>query len=63
MVSISTMIEQLEGLTGTNDLTAWENDFVMDIARRWRINKKRTDFFSAKVVEIIERIWRKHFAA
>lgn len=63
MVSISTMIEQLEGLTGTNDLTAWENDFVMDIARRWRLNKKRTDFFSTKVVVNIERIWRKHFAA
>lgn len=62
MVSISTMIEQLEGLQGTSDLTSWESEFVRNIVKRYHANKKRTDFFTTKVVEIIERIWSKHFA-
>lgn len=63
MTSISTMIEQLEGLHGTTDLTPWEGEFVKNIVKRYRQNQNRTDFFTAKVVEIIERIWSKHFAA
>lgn len=63
MVSIGTMIEQLEGLHGTTDLTPWESEFVRNIVKRYHNNKKRTDFFTDKVVEIIERIWSKHFAA
>ena len=62
MVSISTMIEQLGGLQGTSDLTSWESEFVRNIVERYHANKKRTDFFTAKVVEINERIWSKHFA-
>lgn len=62
MVSIGTMIEQIEGLIGTNDLNLWESDFVKNICQRYHHNEKRTEIFTPKVVEIIERIWRKHFA-
>ncbi|HAF00412.1 MAG TPA: hypothetical protein DCG63_03870 [Methylophilaceae bacterium] len=62
MVSISTMIQQLEGLHGTTDLTQWETDFVKNIVQRYYQNGKRTDFFTTKVLENIERIWSKHFA-
>lgn len=63
MVSIAIMIEQLEGLHGTADLTPWESEFVRNIVKRYRHNQNRTDFFTDKVVGIIERIWSKHFAA
>ncbi len=38
MVSLGTMIEQLDGMRDTSDLTAWENDFVTSICRdeKWR---------------------------
>lgn len=62
MKSISTMIEQLQGLQGTSDLNSWEAEFVANIVKRYHQNSKRTDFFTAKVVEMIERIWSKHFA-
>lgn len=62
MLSIATMIEQLEGLQGTSDLNSWESEFVANIIKRYYQNSKRTDFFTVKVVENIERIWSKHFA-
>ena len=63
MVSISTMIEQLEGLKDTSDLNNWESGFVTNIVTRYHHNGMRTDFFTTKVVENIERIWSKHFAS
>lgn len=55
MVSIATMVKQIAGLAGTKDVTQWENDFIASIARR---NTSLTE----KQIEIVERIWRKHFA-
>lgn len=63
MASLGTMIEQLDGMRDTNDLTAWENDFVTSILERYLAAKKDTRNLSAKQVEIVERIWSKHFAA
>lgn len=62
MVSFNTMIEQLDGLQGTQDLNAWESNFVKDIVKRYQHNNKQTNIFTTKVLEIIERIWSKHFA-
>ena len=62
IVSIGTMIEQLDGLRDTGDLNAWENEFVTSILNRYLTAKKVTTGFSGKQVEIIEKIYRKHFA-
>lgn len=62
MVSLGTMIEQLDGMRDTSDLTAWENDFVTSILERYLAAKKDTRNLTAKQVEIVERIWSKHFA-
>ena len=56
------MIEQLEGLLDTKDLSLWENEFVANVVQSFKQNDKRTDFFTEKVVSCIERIWNKHFA-
>lgn len=61
-VSVATMIEQLDGLRDTSDLNQWEQDFVTNILERYLRAKKDTRSLTGKQVEVIERIWRKHFA-
>ena len=56
------MIEQLDGLQGTEDLTQWEEPFVHNIVVQYINAGKNTQQCSAKQVETIERIWAKHFA-
>lgn len=57
------MIEQLDGLRDTSLLTKWENDFVTSILKYYLAAKKDTRNLSEKQVEIIQRIWLKHFSA
>jgi len=59
--SIATQIEQIDALRGTNDVTPWEDEFITSIVERVA-KTKDTRTLSARQVEIIERIWEKHFA-
>lgn len=59
-VSIATMIEQIFGLLGTQDLTDWEREFVTNVAGRAKA--MGTTKLSERQVMTIERIWAKHFA-
>ena len=61
-ISIGTMIEQLDGLRDTDDLSEWEQGFVTNIIERYLTSGKDTRWMSSKQVDIVERIWRKHFA-
>jgi hypothetical protein len=61
-VSIGTMIEQLDGLRDTSALNPWEHDFVTSILERYLQAKKDTRSLTDKQVDVIDRIWRKHFA-
>lgn len=58
VVSVKVMLEQIAGMLGTADLTEWETSFV-ESAQRYASD---TTHLSEKQVEVIERIWRKHFA-
>ena len=59
MKSVRAMIDQLDGMLGTKDLSEWEQQFVSDIcARGWR---NSTSHLSEKQIAVIERIYRKHF--
>lgn len=60
MKSIGQMISQLFGMTDTNDLTDWENQFVKDIVEKTNGGASTTTL-SAKQTDVIERIYRKHF--
>lgn len=62
LVSIATMIEQIDGLRDTTDLTEWEQGFVTSILQRYLLANKDTQALSGKQVEVIERIWSKHFS-
>jgi len=56
------MIEQIDGLRDTTDLNEWEQGFVTNILERYLLAKKNTQALSGKQVEVIERIYRKHFS-
>lgn len=60
LVSIRTKIEQLQALVGTKDLSAWETKFVYDM--RSYLPPGQTTALSGKQVDVIERLWGKHFA-
>ena len=58
MKSIGAMLEQLDGLLGTNDLTEWEQDFVESVLAWHGVNSTG---LSEKQIAIVERIYKKHF--
>ncbi len=61
MKSLGQTIKQLAGLLGTKDVNAWETDFIKGIVQLTG-NGENTKYLSAPRVEVIERIYRKHFA-
>jgi hypothetical protein len=60
MKSIGAQIEQLYALVGGEDLTKWEEEFIESI-NMWSKQGTHTSGLSEKQVEIITRIYRKHF--
>lgn len=60
MASTNTMLAQCSGLIGTKDITDWEDDFLTSLWQRSE-QGKRPDKLSARQVEILERIYKKHF--
>lgn len=62
LVSLGTKIEQLDGLRDTKDLSQWEQGFVTSILERYLLAGRDTRMLTSKQVDVIERIWTKHFA-
>ncbi|MCC7082556.1 MAG: hypothetical protein IT530_17965 [Burkholderiales bacterium] len=60
LVSTATMVEQLEGLLGTNDLNDWETGFVESLVEAR--DDGRLLNLSGKQGEALDRLYRKHFA-
>lgn len=60
MKSIGAMIAQIEGLADA-DVTPWEREFIANVSH-FTNSGKDTLGVSEKQAEIIERIYRKHFA-
>lgn len=60
MKSIGAMIQQLDGLVDTRDLTEWENEFVTNIVEG-TINGKLTRKLTEKQIDVVQRIYRRHF--
>lgn len=62
MVSLGTMIDQLDGLRDTKDLSDWEQRFATSILERYLLAHKNTQVLTARQAEVVESIWAKHFA-
>ena len=61
MISIGKMIERLDGMRDTKDLTQWESSFVTSVVERYHAANKSTSGLSSKQVETIDSIYQKHF--
>jgi len=61
-ISICQMIEQLDGLRDTKDVSEWENVFITSVLERYLISGKDTRNLTEKQLDVIERIWNKHYA-
>lgn len=60
-VSLGTKIRQVHGLLGTKDVNAWETDFIESVWA-WSAQGADTRTLTGKQIEVIERIWGKHFS-
>jgi len=60
LVSTATMIKRLEGLLGTKDLTAWEQDFVRKLAAQTQAGQV-TQLTGAQV-DKLDELHGRHFA-
>ena len=61
VVSIGTMIRQLEGLLDTSDVNDWENTFLHGVCDR-TVGGLETRKLSEKQIARIEELWARHFA-
>lgn len=61
MKSIGQMIEQIDALTGTHEVSQWERQFIVNIVRQTKGGKQTTQL-TAKQIEAVEQIHGKHFA-
>lgn len=61
MTSLGTMVTKLEGLLDTQDLTAWEHDFITSISERVGLAGGKTSGLSEAQVDKIGQIYAKHF--
>lgn len=59
MPSLYTMINQLHGMVGMDDLTEWESNFMESVYDR--LDGKDTSGISSKQSEVIDKLYKKHF--
>jgi hypothetical protein len=62
MTTINTMVKRISGLAGTSDVTDWEDDFINSIVEQ-SDDGDDTSSLTEKQINVIERIFKKHFSA
>lgn len=61
MAALNTMVKRVSGLLGTKDLSQWEGDFVASIINQTK-NGDNTSSLTEKQIDVLERIFSKHFS-
>lgn len=61
MASINAMVRKVAAMADTKDLTAWENKFVKNIVAQTG-NGDNTSSLTENQVDVLERIYDRHFA-
>lgn len=56
------MVKRISGLAGTNDVSDWEDDFILSIVEQTDEGDNTTSL-TEKQIAVIERIFRKNFSA
>ena len=62
MKSIGKMLESINGLRGTKDVSSWESSFIENCVTKYLEAGRDSSVLSDKQVEIIDSIFNKHFA-
>jgi hypothetical protein len=61
VASLNTMVKRVAGLQDTTDVSNWENKFIKSIVEKTR-NGDDTRSLTEKQIDVLERIFNKHFA-
>mgnify|MGYP001263135450 CR=1 FL=1 len=59
MISTSQMIDKLEGMLGTDDLTPWEQQFVQRLVARKEAGEVTA--LTGRQLEVLDELHSKHF--
>ena len=61
MASINTMVKRCAGLIDTKDVSEWENSFLVSIQEKTK-DGNDTRYLTEKQIDVLEKIFSKHFA-
>ncbi len=61
LVSLDEMLKVLLGAKENDQLSVWEDNFILSIADQVNLNDGNTDKLTEKQVNKLEQIWVKHF--
>jgi len=61
MASLNTMVKKVAGLADTRDLSDWENQFVKSVVEK-TADGDNTTSLTEKQIDVLERLFDKHFA-
>lgn len=62
MASINIMVRSVAGLQDTKDVTPWENQFIKSVLEK-TANGDNTTSLTEKQIDVLERLYEKHFVA
>ncbi|CAN5714396.1 hypothetical protein BH10PSE18_BH10PSE18_07990 [soil metagenome] len=62
MASLNAQVQKVAGLAGTPDVNPWEDTFIASIVRQTQ-NGKNTSSLTEKQVDVLERLYERHFAS
>lgn len=62
MASLNTMVQRVAGLADTTDVNDFENKFIASIVEKTQ-NGKNTTSLTEKQIDVLERLFDKHFSA
>jgi len=61
MASLNTMVKRVAGLQDTRDVSDWENRFIASIVQKTK-DGDDTRPLTENQIEVLERLFNKHFA-
>lgn len=61
MASLNTMVKKCAGLVDTTDVTPWEDQFLQSVLEKTAQGDNTTSL-TEKQIDVLERIYSKHFA-
>jgi hypothetical protein len=61
MTTLNTKVKRIAGLAGTRDVNEWEDEFIQSIVEQTG-EGENTSSLTEKQIDVVERLFDKHFA-